>query len=67
MSDSDHTTREAIRTAAATLTLSRTSGTRQSSCDFLNSHRDGVCAKCLARTAHDRKLAADAGTLAVAA
>ena len=53
-------TREALTAAADTLTFSRSNGVRAGSCDFLNSHRDGPCSRCLARDAHDAGLAANA-------
>jgi hypothetical protein len=52
------TTRAAIESAADTLTYSRSNGTRQGACPFLNSHRDGICAKCQDMARHDAELAA---------
>ena len=50
-------TRAAIVHAASGLFSGRV---RNAGCDFLQSHRDGPCAKCVERDAHDRELAAKA-------
>jgi len=52
------TTRTAIESAASALTFSRSNGTRQGACPFLNAHRDGVCSKCQDMARHDAGLAA---------
>ena len=54
------TIRAAIQTAAEAATFSRSNGTRQAESPFLNSHRDGICAKCQDMARHDAGLAANA-------
>lgn len=49
-------TRAAIARAASAFTLSLGSGVRQGGCDFLNSHRDGPCTRCIARDEHDAEM-----------
>lgn len=48
-------TRAAIARATDAFTFSR--GVRQGGCDFFQSHREGPCATCVARDAHDAEIA----------